>query len=176
MISPMSPGPSGPIFRIDQLAAETCLELLGVRTFGETEDVVVGVVATERVSARTERTVFTIVVDRAVFVPDATVLRQRDLVRPVAIDLAFAQLALAVDHDNSWSARKWSPPASNALRPSGVSARTKTCGRREVRCSRVWNKQGTQFFVGRRRSRFMRRKLFRNYNWTSASVVVRSRA
>jgi hypothetical protein len=84
--------------RVDELAAEALPELLGVRAISKTEDVHVRAVTAEGMSARAEREAFAEKVHGHVIAPAAPRGRQRDLVRPVAVNGVFAELAFAIDH------------------------------------------------------------------------------
>jgi hypothetical protein len=72
------PRPPRAVFRVEKVAAEARLKLLGVSTVGEAEDGVVDVVTAERVAARTEGEPFTEAADSDE-VRGARGCRQRDL-------------------------------------------------------------------------------------------------
>lgn len=92
-------GPAGAVVWVDDLAVEAIAELVGVGAVGEAEDDEVRAVATVGVAARAQGKPAAEFVDRREVAAGNKVRAQCDLVRPLSIDRAFAQLAFAVDHD-----------------------------------------------------------------------------
>ena len=90
--------PLGAALRIDELAAETLAELLGVLALGKAEDVHVGAIAIEAMASRTEREVLAEETNSQVVAAGAAGRGERDLMRPVAVYRRFAELASSVDH------------------------------------------------------------------------------
>jgi hypothetical protein len=95
---PLGTPPFRPVLGIDELAAEAIAKRLGVRALRKAEDEHVGVIAAEGVRPRTQREAFGEEADRHVVVAAAASSRQCNLVRPLPIHRAFAELSFAVDH------------------------------------------------------------------------------
>jgi hypothetical protein len=83
-LHPIVPLPS--LRRIEFFAAEPRHELLRIRRIGEAVDVEPLLVMADAMAARAERQILAEVVDRFVAAVLAGACRQRDLVRPAAID------------------------------------------------------------------------------------------
>src|SRR5262245_14341856 len=100
-------------------------------TLGKAEDGHVDIVLTVRVAAPAEGEPLCMAenVDRQVFVPQAAVRGECDLVGPVSIHHRFAELAFTMDHR---PLQKWSPPALDATcRERGKDTRSRSDGRRQ---------------------------------------------
>jgi hypothetical protein len=83
-LHPIPPLPS--LRRIEFLTAETRRELLRIRRLGEAVDIEPLLVMADAMAARTEREIRTEVMDRLVAAAFAGARRQRDLMRPAAVD------------------------------------------------------------------------------------------
>lgn len=81
--------PPRSVFRVPDLATEPLLKFLGMLALGKAEDVPEFVIAVEGVASIAEAQIATEEPVREVVVADAQPARQRDLVRPVAIDAVF---------------------------------------------------------------------------------------
>jgi hypothetical protein len=83
------------IARIEALPVEALAKEIGMRRIGETKHAVGDIVTSHPMPARTERKVAAETVRHVIVLSEQVVRRQRDLVRPLAIDSAAGQLALA---------------------------------------------------------------------------------
>ena len=70
-----------------------------MRALRKAENGHVDIIATERMTARAERQPFAEKPDSDVVAAEAAIGCQPDLMRPIAVDRSFAELAFPVDHD-----------------------------------------------------------------------------
>ena len=120
--------PFWPILRIDELAAKALAKLLGVRALREAKHVHVHAVAVEGMPARALRQILAEEVDGHEVPARAAVCGKHHLMRPVAVDCCFAELASPVDHART---PRRSPPALTQLTGRGDPSVRRAGGRRQ---------------------------------------------
>jgi len=124
------------------IRTEAISELLCVRALCETEDVHVDVIAAERMAAGAQRQAFAKEADGQVVGAAAAMGRERDLMRPRAIDRSFAEFAFAKTTPCSTDFLMWSPPALTLLAGAKRGAFAEIAGGVR-RVYQMQNKKGT---------------------------------
>jgi hypothetical protein len=103
-------GPPGPRRRVHERTVEVHLEKLGLRALREAEDNVALAVPLIVVMAGAKGETTAEPVDNRVIATADEVCRERDLMWPLAVDLYFRHLTLAIDH-------RFTPPLTRAYCP-----------------------------------------------------------